>query len=116
MNRTTTPEALRALADSPFAKENADLVILGTADTSGVPIEERLAAIRDAHTDYRADYRLVPAGALRAAAQAIEDANEAYRETLGHLAHFLRVTPSEDWPMDLRRAHDLLDQIGWEQA
>ena len=56
-------EEIRSLAESPFPKEKADLVILGIPDSSGVPVSDRMFDICEEHRVV--DYRLVPVETLR---------------------------------------------------
>lgn len=98
---------LRALADSMFSKERADLVITRRKDSSGQPVHTRTAEVALAHE--HEDYRLVPAATLRRAADAIDATVQSHRELMELLVEFQRAVPQDQWPASLRRAKHALD-------
>jgi hypothetical protein len=95
-----------AIADSPVAKATADLVITGTEDGSGVPVAERRADIARDHG--HADYRLVSAETLRRISTTLREGADAYTELLRNLGQFTKTVPVEQWPAEMRAAHEML--------
>lgn len=98
---------LRGLADSVFPKEKADLVITAEPDSSGQPIEERMAEIIVEHTT--AEYRLIPAAKLRETATALDAMCAKHREDAALLAEFMSKVPEDQWPAPLRTSKHILD-------
>jgi hypothetical protein len=103
---TVTATELDGHADSTFAKQVADLVILGRPDSSRIPVAARRDDIAQQHR--QVDYRLVPADTLRGAAATIRAQAREHAETTRMLGEFMAAVPIEQWPPPLRRAQQLL--------
>lgn len=106
---STLYDELYALAESVFAKEKADLVILGTPDSSGVPVEDRMRQIAEEHREI--DYRIVPVSLLHRAIETNQACAAHVHSLNSTVAYFMKHAPVETWPEDLRRARALMESL-----
>lgn len=103
----TSANELRAIADSEFAKELADLVILRRPDSSGETVADRAADVAMQHEHQ--EYRLVPAATLHRMADTLDSAARSYRELMDRMVEVRREVPKDHWPKSWQRAEQALE-------